>query len=55
MNKLRKKLVTETETIEAYASNCQSTCYYNCSGPCNAHQSASFEATTNSAYYYMYS
>lgn len=50
MNKLRKKLITETETIEAYMYNCDSTCNYNCSAACNAHMFASTEAKTNSAW-----
>ncbi len=54
MNKLRKKLVTQQETIEAYASNCQSSCESGCYGPCSAHMYAAYEANINSAYYNMY-
>lgn len=54
MNKLRKKLITEQETIEAYASNCQSSCESGCYGPCSAHMYAAYEANINSAYYNMY-
>lgn len=50
MNKLRKKLITETETIEAYKYNCDSACNNNCSTVCNAHMFASAEAKTNSAW-----
>ncbi len=51
MNKLRKKLITETETIEAYQYECNSTCLYNCSAPCSAHAYASVEARESSAWY----
>lgn len=50
MNKLHKKLITEQETIEAYNWNCDPTCHYNCSGPCNAHMFASASARENSAW-----
>ncbi|QNU67321.1 CLI_3235 family bacteriocin precursor [Ruminiclostridium herbifermentans] len=52
MNKLRKKMITETETLEAYAANCYSTCYYNCSGPCHSHVTAGYTAEYNSNNYY---
>ncbi len=48
MNKLVKKLNTQPETIEAYAGDCDSTCYYNCSFPCSAHVSAGGSAYSSS-------
>ncbi|AEY67499.1 putative bacteriocin precursor, CLI_3235 family [Clostridium sp. BNL1100] len=51
MNKLRKKLITETETIEAYANNCYSICSSNCYYPCSAHTFAAASALENSSYY----
>jgi putative bacteriocin precursor len=54
MNKLRKKMITETETLEAYAANCQTACERGCSGPCSAHITAGYQANIGTAYNQMY-
>ena len=54
MNKLRKKLNKETETIEAYVASCQYACESGCSGPCNAHPTAGYQANIGTAYNQMY-